>query len=209
MFELSTEIVKNYINKANQIRIYFYNNKDELLEMYNTKFEYNNDIIPLAITLFEQQPNLIKRKTITMLDGEIILNNYQYKGNIGIPSFYLDIEKFKNTNNIIQNHREIIKTLNTDSMIVMFVNEKHNKQLNQLGIKHFNETEETVFQWQWDHIIIEFIVNITKKKLKIVMMIEMKEEKKLISSKVTSVNELIKKCNKILYQLRIKDGLVE
>jgi hypothetical protein len=91
----------------------------------------------------------------------------------------------------------------------MFVNEKHNKQLNQLGIKHFNETEETVFQWQWDHIIIEFIVNITKKKLKIVMMIEMKEEKKLISSKVTSVNELIKKCNKILYQLRIKDGLVE
>lgn len=209
MFELSTEIVKNYINKANQIRIYFYNTKDDLLDMYNTKFEYNNDIIPLAITLFEQQPILIKRKTITMLDGEIIFNNYQYKGNIGIPSFYLDIEKFKNNNNIIQNQRDIIKTLNTDSMIVMFVNENHTKQLNQLGIKHFNETEESIFQWQWDHIIIEFIVNIRQKNLKIIMMIEMKEEKNLISSKVTSVNELIKKCNKILYQLRIKDGLVE
>lgn len=209
MFELSTEIVKDYINKANLIRIYFYNTKDELLDMYNTKFEYSNDIIPLAISIFEHQPNFIKRKIITMLDGEIILNNYQYKGNIGIPSFYLDIEKFKNNNNIIQNHREIIKTLNTDSMIVMFVNENHNKHLNQLGIKHFNEVEENVLQWKWDHIIIEIIIDLYKNSFKIVMMIEMNEEKKLISSKVLLVNELIKKCNKILYQFKIKDGLVE
>ncbi len=207
MFELSTEIVKDYINRANLIRIYFYNTKDDLLEMYNTNFEYNNDIIPLAISVFEHQPILIKRKTITMLDGEIILNNNTFKGNIGIPSFYLDIEKFTNNNTYRQ--REIIKTLNTDSMIVMFVDENCNKKFNQIGIKHFNETEEIVFQWQWEHIIIEIIIDVQRNNFKIRMMIEMKEEKILISSKVSMVNELIKKCNKILYQLKIKDGLVE
>lgn len=205
MFEFSNEICKEYISKANQIRIYFYNTKDENIEMYDTRFKFNNNIIPLAISIFEIQPNFFKRKIITVLDGELVMNYSNRKGIIGNTSFYFDIDKFVKDKTIIQNKRNIIKTIHYESMLLMFVNEFHTMNIEQIGTKHFNEHQEIVFQWKWNYIIIEFIIN--NNNFSILMKIEMNEKQNLISSKVEFINDLLKKCNKILYQLKVIDGI--
>ena len=53
MFILSDETCKSHIKNINKIVITFFSSKSDILNIYDTQFVYDADIIPLITSLLE------------------------------------------------------------------------------------------------------------------------------------------------------------
>jgi len=113
MFLLSEAEILNGISlkTISRIDIYFYNTRNDIFNIVNLEFDFDENLIPLITSILESKPFLISRKTYYGFDKDFIIekaiscsNTWNYNlGNMFsnneslFPSFIGDIEKFNKT----------------------------------------------------------------------------------------------------------------
>jgi len=202
MFILNEDNIGVTLKDINIITLTFFCSKSELLNIYNTNFKFNENIIPLITSVLEIEPKLIHAKKYININSESIItidNNIRNHNNskLSFPSFFHDM---KDTNNIqyIQSYKkELLNTLesNNDTLIRIY---NIKAQEGAFGKKSLNEENLLLFIWNWDFANFQIIINKKRpNECNLQMVIYATEENNFIISKLELINTIITKINKI------------
>ncbi len=162
MFVLSEKNLGVKLEDINKIVITFFSLKSEILNIYDTNFKFDENIIPLITSLFEISPIIYNYKLYKCIDTNIIINQYQqltnnnrYNNDMNFqhkfPSFQYDIEIFNNK--YIENIKNIKSTLintiidNDEKHIIrMYYTENINIDKNKnMGNSNTNNTNNSIY----------------------------------------------------------------
>ena len=215
MFILSEKNINVPLSDINKIIITFFSSKSEILNIYDTNFKFDENIIPLITSLFEKAPVIFTYKLYKCIDANIIIKQCQqitYNDNndndntqYETSSFFYDIDIFNNkhVNNINNIKSILIKTIidDDDKQIVrMYNNIKITDDFTQTILY---ETEKTVISWMFEWGEFEMLIDINKhntsvnKNVTYQLNINIIEDNKIIQSRLNNINDIINKIHKI------------
>jgi hypothetical protein len=226
-FDLNEYIKLVSLDKINVINLTYYALKSEIMNIYDTNFEFDENIIPLVTSVLEIDPHIINAKRYCNVNSESIIiignkNDLPNKSQISYPCFFSDLQQNKlNIQNIQGYTKKLIATLETDFSDIKIdledeiLNNKilNNEVLNnevlirmyklenkkgEFGNCILNEEELIIFVWSWEYANFQIIINKEKPKIcQLQINIYVTEENKFITSKLENINDIIDKINKI------------
>ena len=211
-FDLNEYISSIALDKINLISFTYYSSKSEIMNIYDTNFEFDENIVPLVTSVLETNPTIVNAKRYCNVNSESIIticneDDIPNKSQISYPCFFSDIQKNKlNMQNVQGYTKKLINTLdktnreiegkNNSSMLVRMYNLETKK--GEYGNCILNEEELTIIVWSWEYANLQIIIN--KKKPKICQLhinIYITEDNKIIMSKLEHINNIIAKIDKI------------
>jgi len=202
MFVLNENTIGVQLKDINIITLTYYSSKSDLLNIYNTNFKFDENIIPLITSVLETEPILVHAKKYINVDSETIItvnNNVRNhnKSNLSFPSFFHDMKDTKNIQNIQSYKKNLINTLDTNNdMLIRIYN--INAKDGYYGKNIINEEDLLLIIWSWEYANFQLIINKQRQNECILqMVIYATEENTFISSKLETINKNIEKINKI------------
>lgn len=211
MFVLNENTIGVPLKDINIITLTYYSSKSDLLNIYNTNFKFDENIIPLITSVLEIEPTLVHAKKYINVDSETIItvnNNVRNhnKSNLSFPSFFHDMKDTKNIQNIQSYKKNLINTLDSNNdMLIRIYN--INAKDGYYGKNIINEEDLLLIIWSWEYANFQLIINKQRQNECILqMVIYATEENTFISSKLETINKNIEKINKIKNEIisRIK-----
>jgi len=202
MFILNENTIGIELKHINIITLTFYSSKSTILNIYDTKFKFNENIIPLITSVLEVQPNVTHAKKYINVDSETIItidNNIRNhnKSNLSFPSFFHDMKDTANIQYIQSYKKELLNTLDSNNDMLIRVYNVKSKE-GYFGKSILHEEDLLLFIWNWDFANFQIIIN--KKHpdtCTLQLVIYATEENTFISSKLDIINTNIEKINKI------------
>jgi len=204
MFILNENTIKTPLDEINLINLTFYSSKSEILNIYDTNFTFNENLIPLITSVLEVKPiiqNAKKYCNITS-DSLIILDtnisNIPNKSHLQFPSFLHDIQQNGFNMKYIQGYeRNLINSLDFDNDLLVRMYKLENKKC-EYGQNMLNEEYLILFVWNWDYANVQLIINKNNPTQCLLQMnIYITEDNKIISSKLENINKIICMLSKI------------
>ena len=218
MFNLNDYISSIPLDTINLITLTYYSSKSEIMNIYDTNFKFDENIIPLVTSVLETKSNIIHAKRYTNINSESIItigneneNNLSNKSQLSYPCFFSDIQNNNlNIQNIQGYTKKLINTIETDfeksidhnkiekndiSLIRMYKLE-HKK--GEFSYNILNEEELIIIVWTWEYVNFQIIINKLNPDIcQLQINIYITEDNKIILSKLENINNIINKINKI------------
>ena len=202
MFNLNETIIGTSLQNINLITLIYYSSKSDILNIYDTNFEFDENIVPLITSILETQPNIIHAKKYINVDSETIItidNNIRNhnKSNLAFPSFFHDMKDTNNIQYIETYKKELVNTLDTNNDMLIRMYNLRAKQ-GYFGKSILNEEELLLIVWNWEYANFQVVIN--KKRpteCQLQMNIYVTEDNKFITSKLNTINKTIDKLNKL------------
>ena len=202
MFVLNENSIGVPLKDINIITLTYYSSKSDVLNIYNTNFKFDENIIPLITSVLEIEPLLVHAKKYINVDSETVItidNNVRNhnKSNLSFPSFFHDMKDTKNIQNIQSYKKNLINTLDSNNdMLIRIYN--INAKDGYYGKNIINEEDLLLIIWSWEYANFQLIINKQRQNECILqMVIYATEENTFISSKLETINKNIEKINKI------------
>ena len=213
MFNLNDYISSISLETINLITLKYYSSKSEIMNIYDTNFNFDENIVPLVSSVLELKPNIINAKRYCNIHSESIItinneNELPNKSQLSYPCFFTDIQK-NNLNSQTQGYTH--KLINTqllekaspeniqDILIRMY---KLENKKGEFNYNILNEEELIIIIWNLDFANFQIIINkkdYTKCQMQINIYIT--EDNTIILSKLEQINKLVDKINKIKYTI--------
>ena len=218
-FDLNEYISSVSLDSINVITLTYYSLKSDIMNIYDTNFEFDENIIPLITSVLEFDPTIINAKRYCNVNSESVIiigntNEIPNKSQISYPCFFSDLQQIKlNIQNIQGYTRKLISTLDTSfrkknseedkteyetegDVLIRMYNLENKK--GEFGNCILNEEELIIFVWSWEYTNFQIIINKEKPSLcQLQLNIYITEENKIITSKLENINKIIDKINKI------------
>lgn len=202
MFILNENNINTPLDKINLITLTYYSAKSEVLNIYDTNFEFDENIIPLLTSVLETKNIICNVKRYSNVNSESIviidsINRLPNKSLLSFPCFFTDLQNGKLQN--IQGYKRIlINTLdnNDDNLLIRMYNlESHNGEFGKCVL---NEEEMILIIWDWEYANFQIIINKEHpKECQMQLNIYITEDNKMIDVKMDFINIIIKKIEKI------------
>ena len=210
MFILNEDTIGTSLTNINLISLSYYSLKSEILNIYDTNFNFNENCIPLITSVLEIEPKILHTKKYINIDSETIIiidNNKRNHNNstLAFPSFFHDMKYTNNIQSIQTYTKKLINTLdvNDDMLIRMYNLNKHKCYIGKSIIK---EDELLIFIWNWDYANFQLIINKQNpNECNLQLNIYTTESNTFISSKLEVLNSIIEKINKIKNEINSED----
>jgi len=221
MFNLNDYISSIPLDTINLITLTYYSSKSEIMNIYDTNFKFDENIIPLVTSVLETTPNIIKAKRYININSESIImignqNEIPNKSNLSFPCFFSDLQqKNLNIQNIQGYSKKIVNTLDIefkgkencieeDEILGLNVNKglirmyKLDNMKCEFTHNILNEEELTIIVWSWEYANFEIVINKKYPKLcQLHFNIYITEDNKIITSKLDNINQIVDKLDKI------------
>jgi hypothetical protein len=207
------------------INISFYKTNNELLNIFNLEHDFNEDIIPLITSYFEQAPKILHKKIYYGLEKitYINTNKFGYDKNqkekqkenqnqnqkekeTNYPSFYIDIEKYKQNININIFNKCLLSSYSVPDYkyLIRIYSRRTDTSISKCDflqeVYHQNVVDVITWSWLWG--TFEITIN-EKKKCTYQLLINVIEDNKFIENKIKQINDILKKLNKIKSAINI------
>jgi len=200
MFFLNEENIATDLNKINLINISYYSSKSEIMNIYDTNFEFNENIIPLVTSVLELKPNVVHAKRYSNVNSESVIiidsqNTIPNKSKFAIPSFFHDMQNIVNYPQCY--NRNLVNSIdvNNDMLIRMYDLKAQNADYGQYIL---NEEELIIIIWNLEYVNFQIIINKEQPtECKLQLNIYITEDNKIISNKAELINNIIAKIDKI------------
>lgn len=200
MFFLNEENIATDLNKINLINISYYSSKSDIMNIYDTNFEFNENIIPLVTSVLELKPHVVHAKRYSNVNSESIviidsLHTIPNKSQFAFPSFFHDMQNIINYPQCY--NRNIVNSIdvNNDMLIRMY---DLKAQTGDYGQFILNEEELLIIIWNLEYVNFQIIINKEQPtECKLQLNIYITEDNKIISNKAELVNNIIVKIDKI------------
>ena len=210
MFVLNEKNIATPLDKINLITLTYYSAKAEVLNIYDTNFEFDENIIPLLTSVLETKPTICNAKRYSNVNSESIIfvdssNRLPNKSQLSFPCLFTDLQNGK-LQHIQGYNRILINTLDTDNcntngntnnnmLIRMYNLELHNGEFGKCVL---NEEEMILIIWDWEYANFQIVINKENpKQCQMQLNIYITEDNKIIESKLDFINMIIKKIEKI------------
>lgn len=119
-FDINQYIKSISLDTINLISLTYYSSKSEIMNIYDTNFSFNENIVPLVTSVLETKPNIVNAKRYCNVNSESIIiiadkDDIPNKSEISYPCFFSDIQKNKlNMKNVQGYTKKLINTLDID-----------------------------------------------------------------------------------------------
>jgi hypothetical protein len=198
MFILDEELLKVSLDKINLLVLTYYNTKSELFNIYDTNYNFNENIVPLITSVLETQPYILQAKKYNNLHSEsIIINNNCNKSKLPFPSLYNDIRQ-NNLQYVQVLNRNLVNTLDMkdDKILIRMYNAT--QKAGEYSKNMINEEEQTVIMWWWEHFNLQLIINKDMPNVfQMHLNIYILEDNKFITSRIQNINNILQKLQTI------------
>jgi len=227
MFILSEKNIGCPLSEINKITITYFASNCEILNIYDTNFIFNENLIPLITSILEIEPIIYNYKLYECIDASIIIkeninniqqNNIQQNNNYYYPSFHYDIDIIENNKgkdkgknnckykNICMQDTKLVSTKidEDDNQIIRIYN--NSPILNDFIQNILYEKEYKKISWEFEFGNFEIIIDLTdktgkignsSKMVKYQININIIEDNKIIISRLNKINDILYKINKI------------
>ena len=117
MFNLNEYINSMSIESINLITLKYYSSKSDIMNIYDTNFDFDENIVPLITSVLELKPNIINAKRYCNINSESIItisneNEIPNKSQLTYPCFFSDLQQNKlNSQNIQGYTHNLINTI--------------------------------------------------------------------------------------------------
>ena len=117
MFNLNEYINSMSLESINLITLKYYSSKSDIMNIYDTNFDFDENIVPLITSVLELKPNIINAKRYCNINSESIItisneNEIPNKSQLSYPCFFSDIQQNKlNSQNIQGYTHNLINTI--------------------------------------------------------------------------------------------------
>jgi len=209
MFILSEKNIGVPLSEINKIIITYFTTKSDIIDIFDNNYEFNENIIPMITSILGIAPKISNYKEYKCIDNNIIINR-KYNSLQHYQSFYLDVNNLENNDALDVRKMDLISTLVDidDKQLIRLYNIKDitttatldNKYTTDFTQNILNEQEYKKITWEfeWGSIdIIVIIIDVITKKCKYEIVIDIIEDSKLIHSRLTHINDILTKFNKI------------
>ena len=209
MFILSEKNIGVPLSEINKIIITYFTTKSDIIDIFDNNYEFNENIIPMITSILGIAPKISNYKEYKCIDNNIIINR-KYNSLQHYQSFYLDVNNLENNDALDVRKMDLISTLVDidDKQLIRLYNIKditttatlYNKYTTDFTQNILNEQEYKKITWEfeWGSIdIIVIIIDVITKKCKYEIVIDIIEDSKLIHSRLTHINDILTKFNKI------------
>jgi len=204
MFIINDKTLMEQLDTINLITLTYYSYKSDDLNIYDTNFNFNENIIPLITSVLETKPQITNVKHYSNIACESIitidsLNRMPNKSQLVNPSFLHDLQPHQTnlTNNIKGYTKKLISSLDTDGDLLV----RMYKIKDKIGVFSQNmllEEEFKIIMWCWDYINVQIIINKEDpEQFQLQININITETNKIITSKMETINNIIVKVDKI------------
>ena len=125
-FDLNEYINIVSLDTINVISLTYYSLKSEFLNIYDTNFEFDENIVPLITSVLEIEPKVINAKRYSNINSESIIiignkNELPNKSQISYPCFFSDLQQNKlNIQNIQGYSKKLMNTIDTFNTVDTF-----------------------------------------------------------------------------------------
>jgi len=208
MFILNEQNINTPLDKINIITITYYSSKSEVLNIYDTNFEFDENIVPLLTSVLETKPIICNAKRYCNVNSESIViidstNRLPNKSLLSFPCFFTDLQNSKLQN--IQGYKRIlINTLdkNDDNLLIRMYNLE--SLTGEFGKCVLNEEEMILIIWDWEYANFQIIINKENpKECQMQLNVYITEDNKIIDSKLDFINMIIKKIDNIKNEINM------
>jgi hypothetical protein len=205
MFILNENNINTSLDKINLITLTYYSAKSEILNIYDTNFKFDENIIPLLTSVLETKSIICNAKRYCNVNSESIAiidstNRLPNRSLLSFPCFFTDLQNGK-LQNIQGYNRKLINTLdsnneNVNNMLIRMYNlEPHNGEFGKCVL---NEEEIILIIWDWEYANFQIIINKENpKECQMQLNVYITEENKMIDAKLAFINTVIQKIDKI------------
>ena len=145
-FDLNEYINNVSLDTINVISLTYYSLKSEIMNIYDTNFEFDENIVPLITSVLEIEPKVINAKRYCNINSESIIiigntNELPNKSQISYPCFFSDLQQNKlNIQNIQGYAKKLINTIDTFNIAnTQYNEEKYNEE--EYNEEKYNEEE--------------------------------------------------------------------
>jgi len=117
MFNLNEYINSMSLESINLITLKYYSSKSDIMNIYDTNFDFDENIVPLITSVLELKPNIINAKRYCNINSESIItisneNEIPNKSHLSYPCFFSDLQQNKlNSQNIQGYTHNLINTI--------------------------------------------------------------------------------------------------
>jgi len=206
MFILSEKNIGVPLSEINKIIITYFTTKSDIIDIFDNNYEFNENIIPMITSILGIAPKISNYKEYKCIDNNIIINRknnslQQYQ------SFYLDVNNLENNDALDVRKMDLISTLVDidDKQLIRLYNIKDitttatldNKYTTDFTQNILNEQEYKKITWEFEWGSVCIIIDVITKKCKYEIVIDIIEDSKLIHSRLTHINDILTKFNKI------------
>ena len=206
MFILSEKNIGIPLTEINKIIITYFATKSNVIDVFDNNYEFNENLIPMITSILGIAPKISNYKEYKCIDNNIIINRkpnslQQYQ------SFYLDVNNLENNDALDVRKMDLISTLVDidDKQLIRLYNVKDittqdapiNTYTTDFTQNILNEEEHKKISWEFDWGSVDIIIDVITKKCKYEIVIDIIEESKLIHSRLTHINDILRKFNKI------------
>lgn len=205
MFILNEKNINTSLDKINLITLTYYSAKSEVLNVYDTNFEFDENIIPLLTSVLETKSIICNAKRYCNVNSESITiidstNRLPNKSLLSFPCFFTDLQNGK-LQHIQGYKRNLINTLdsnneNVNNMLIRMYNlEAHNGEFGKCVL---NEEELILIIWDWEYANFQIIINKENpKECQMQLNIYITEDNKMVDAKMDFINIIIQKIENI------------
>jgi len=222
MFNLNEYITSMSLESINLITLKYYSSKSDIMNIYDTKFDFDENIVPLITSVLELKPNIINAKRYCNINSESIItisneNELPNKSQLSYPCFFSDIQQNKlNSQNIQCYAHNLINTIQlleksltqikgargaealVEKAFLIRMYKLENKK-GEFNLNILNEEEIIIILWNLEFANFQIIINKKQpKKCQMQINIYITEDNNIIVSKLEQINKLIDKINKII-----------
>ena len=225
MFNLNDYISSVSLETINLITLKYYSSKSEIMNIYDTNFDFDENIIPLVTSVLEIKPNIMNAKRYCNVNSESIItigneNEIPNKSQISYPCFFSDIQQNKissqNTQGYIHNlivtveaqllekalpkvlEHPLAKNISAQNKSALIRMYKLENQKGEFNYNILNEEEIIIILWNLDFANFQIIINKKQpNKCQLQINIYITEDNTIIVSKLEQINNLVNKINKI------------
>jgi len=206
MFILSEKNIGVPLSEINKIIITYFTTKSDIIDIFDNNYEFNENIIPMITSILGIAPKISNYKEYKCIDNNIIINR-KYNSLQHYQSFYLDVNNLENNDALDVRKMDLISTLVDidDKQLIRLYNIKDitttatldNKYTTDFTQNILNEQEHKKISWEFEWGSIDIVINVITKKCKYEIIIDIIEDTKFIHSRLTHINEILQKFNKI------------
>ena len=201
MFILTDTSLGKAFCDINHIIITYYNEKTDILDIFDNNFPINENIIPIITSILEKAPKIYTFKKYNCIDADIIIKPKKQITNSQntYPSFYIDVDILEN-DKLDYSRIQLINTLidNEDKQLIRMFSKKQITTIeNDFTQNILTENVYKTISWEYDWGSVDILINIATKLCNYQICINIIENKKIIHSRLTSINDTLCKLNKI------------
>ena len=212
MFILNEQNINTPLDKINLITITYYSSKSEVLNIYDTNFEFDENIVPLLTSVLETKSIICNAKRYCNINSESIAiidstNRLPNKSLLSFPCFFTDLQNGK-LQHIQGYNRKLINTLDSNNgnannlLIRMYNLEPHNGEFGKCII---NEEELILIIWEWEYANFQIIIKKENpKQCQMQLNVYITEDNKMIDVKMEFINIIIQKIENVKNKIYMK-----